>query len=74
MNCINMSYVLLLYQKKLYMLFILLQISGFQFFGFCAMVAYGIDAFLKFQAFKRGELAQGQRVTTKQTSVISPAN
>ncbi|CAB3380057.1 Hypothetical predicted protein [Cloeon dipterum] len=32
------------------------------FFGFCAMFAYGFDAYLKFQAVRNGELAQGDRV------------
>lgn len=46
------------------------------FFGFCAMVAYGYDAFLKYRAIQSGELAQGERVITKQTTssaVNSPA-
>ncbi|KAL1494661.1 hypothetical protein ABEB36_010227 [Hypothenemus hampei] len=45
------------------------------FFGFCAMVVYGIDAFIKFQAIKTGELAQGERVISKQstTTVTSPS-
>ncbi|XP_045470067.1 CKLF-like MARVEL transmembrane domain-containing protein 4 [Harmonia axyridis] len=38
------------------------------FFGFCCMVAYGIDAFLKYSSLKRGEIAQGERVQ-KQTTV-----
>ncbi|KAJ1530343.1 hypothetical protein ONE63_005257 [Megalurothrips usitatus] len=40
------------------------------FFGFCAMVAYGFDAFLKFNAVKSGELAQGEKTTTTET--VSP--
>ncbi|KAG5885798.1 hypothetical protein JTB14_031515 [Gonioctena quinquepunctata] len=43
------------------------------FFGFCGMVLYGIDAFLKFQGIKTGQLAQGERVISKQTTtVMSP--
>ncbi|XP_050307588.1 CKLF-like MARVEL transmembrane domain-containing protein 4 [Anthonomus grandis grandis] len=38
------------------------------FFGFCAMVVYGIDAFFKFKAVKSGQLAQGERVINKQTT------
>ncbi|XP_074034717.1 CKLF-like MARVEL transmembrane domain-containing protein 4 isoform X2 [Leptinotarsa decemlineata] len=41
------------------------------FFGFCGMVLYGIDAFIKFQAIKNGQLAQGERVISKQTTTIS---
>ncbi|KAK3913701.1 CKLF-like MARVEL transmembrane domain-containing protein 4 [Frankliniella fusca] len=40
------------------------------FFGYCAMVAYGYDAFLKFNAVKSGQLAQGERTTTTET--VSP--
>ncbi|XP_065335309.1 CKLF-like MARVEL transmembrane domain-containing protein 4 [Cloeon dipterum] len=36
------------------------------FFGFCAMFAYGFDAYLKFQAVRSGELAQGDRVVIQQ--------
>uniref|UniRef100_A0A182JF51 Uncharacterized protein n=1 Tax=Anopheles atroparvus TaxID=41427 RepID=A0A182JF51_ANOAO len=39
-------------------------IGAFQaaaFFGYCAMVGYGVDAFLKFQAVRAGEIAQGSR-------------
>nr|CAD7447254.1 unnamed protein product [Timema bartmani] len=45
------------------------------FFGFCAMVVYGYDAFLKFNGVRSGALAQGDRVVTKSTSstVTSPA-
>ncbi|KAF4520693.1 hypothetical protein B566_EDAN006369 [Ephemera danica] len=42
------------------------------FFGFCAMVAYGFDAYLKFQGVRNGELAQGER-TVNRTTVTSPA-
>nr|CAH7728406.1 unnamed protein product [Callosobruchus chinensis] len=43
------------------------------FFGFCAMVMYGFDAFLKFNANQRGELAQGEKViNTQRTTVSSP--
>ncbi|XP_059487213.1 CKLF-like MARVEL transmembrane domain-containing protein 4 [Neocloeon triangulifer] len=38
------------------------------FFGFCASIGYGFDAYLKLQAVRHGELAQGERVmVTKQT-------
>lgn len=37
------------------------------------MVAYGIDAFLKFRAMKTGALAQGERQISKSTTVSSPA-
>ncbi|XP_015588164.1 CKLF-like MARVEL transmembrane domain-containing protein 4 [Cephus cinctus] len=44
------------------------------FFGFCAMVAYGYDAWLKFNAAKSGALAQGERQVSKQVSTVtSPA-
>ncbi|KAJ8918391.1 hypothetical protein NQ315_008087 [Exocentrus adspersus] len=43
------------------------------FFGFCAMVAYGFDAFLKFKAIQNGQLAQGERVVNNQTTVRSMA-
>lgn len=48
--------------------------SAAAFFGFCAMVAYGIDAFLKYKAVRAGGLAQGERVISKQTAstVTSP--
>lgn len=32
------------------------------------MVAYGIDAFLKWQGIQSGQLAQGERVINKQTT------
>ncbi|EFA04436.1 CKLF-like MARVEL transmembrane domain-containing protein 8 isoform X2 [Tribolium castaneum] len=38
------------------------------FFGFCAMVVYAGDAYLKFKAAMSGELAQGERVINKQTT------
>ncbi|KAJ8929300.1 hypothetical protein NQ314_018007, partial [Rhamnusium bicolor] len=42
-------------------------------FGFLAMVVYGIDAFLKLKAIQSGQLAQGERVISKQTTtVMSP--
>ncbi|XP_063528932.1 uncharacterized protein LOC134740429 isoform X2 [Cydia strobilella] len=45
----------------------------FKFFGYLAMVSYGVDAFLKAKALKAGELAQGSRVHTgKQTHVTTP--
>ncbi|KAB7502744.1 CKLF-like MARVEL transmembrane domain-containing protein 4 [Armadillidium nasatum] len=31
------------------------------FFGFCAMIAYGVDAFFKFKGMRGGEIAQGER-------------
>lgn len=38
------------------------------------MVAYGYDAFLKFNAVRSGALAQGERVVTKSSSTVtSPA-
>lgn len=40
------------------------------FFGFCAMVAYGYDTWLKFSAHRAGEIAQGQRQTVQQQTVI----
>jgi hypothetical protein len=44
------------------------------FFGFAAMVAYGYDAFLKFNAVRSGALAQGERVVTDSSSTVtSPA-
>lgn len=48
------------------------------FFGFCAMIAYGYDAWLKFNAHRSGEIAQGQRVVsqtviTQQTPSAFPA-
>jgi uncharacterized membrane protein len=39
------------------------------FFGFCAMVAYGYDTWLKFQAHKTGEIAQGSRKVVSQTII-----
>lgn len=43
------------------------------FFGFCAMVAYGYDAWLKFNAAKSGALAQGQHTPKQVSTVNSPA-
>jgi len=40
------------------------------FFGFCAMIAYGFDAYLKFMGWRLGELAQGER--TSSSTVASP--
>lgn len=38
------------------------------------MVAYAADAYLKFRAIKAGQLAQGERVISKQTATTtSPA-
>lgn len=42
------------------------------FFGFCAMVAYGYDAWLKFQAARSGVLAQGQHTPKQVSTVTSP--
>jgi uncharacterized membrane protein len=41
------------------------------FFGFCATIAYGYDAWLKFQAHKNGEIAQGQRRVVQQQTVVT---
>lgn len=41
------------------------------FFGFCAMVVYGYDAFLKYQGVSNGDIAQGERHVTKTTSTVS---
>ncbi|KAI4503525.1 hypothetical protein M0802_000928 [Mischocyttarus mexicanus] len=43
------------------------------FFGFCAMVAYGYDAWLKFTAVRSGILAQGQHMPKQVSTVTSPA-
>ncbi|KAK0085241.1 hypothetical protein PV325_005531 [Microctonus aethiopoides] len=44
------------------------------FFGFCAMIAYGYDAYLKFYAIKHGTPAQGHYDSSKQVSTVtSPA-
>ena len=44
------------------------------FFGFVAMGVYGYDAFLKFQAWRAGQLGQGQRtVQQSNVEVASPA-
>lgn len=51
------------------------------FFGFCAMVAYGYDSWVKFNAFRNDEIAQGTRkvvqsqqtVVTQQTPSAFPA-
>jgi uncharacterized membrane protein len=40
------------------------------FFGFCAMVAYGYDTWLKFNAHRAGEIAQGERRVVQQQTVI----
>ncbi|KAJ0181534.1 hypothetical protein K1T71_002256 [Dendrolimus kikuchii] len=37
-------------------------------FGFVAMVAYAIDAYVKYVAVRSGGLAQGSRVVSKQTT------
>lgn len=53
------------------------EIRGFrllQFFGFVAMVTYGVDAYFKLRGVQNGELAQGERVISKQVSTVtSPA-
>ncbi|CAG9121828.1 hypothetical protein JYU34_002977 [Plutella xylostella] len=46
--------------------------SAAGFFGYLAMVTYGLDAFLKAKALQAGELAQGHRVVNKQVPT-SPA-
>lgn len=46
--------------------------SAAGFFGYLAMVLYGSDAFLKYKALMAGELAQGHRVVTKQSHVVTP--
>lgn len=42
-------------------------------FGFCAMVAYGYDAWLKYHASRSGALAQGQHTPKQVSTVTSPA-
>ncbi|XP_023235391.1 plasmolipin-like [Centruroides sculpturatus] len=37
-------------------------------FGFIAMVIYGVDAFLKYKAWRRGDIAQGERVVSTTTT------
>lgn len=46
------------------------------FFGFCAMVAYGYDCFIKYQGWKVGEIAQvqSQSVQQQQTIIQTPAS
>ncbi|CAK1603634.1 unnamed protein product [Parnassius mnemosyne] len=46
--------------------------SAAGFFGYLAMVLYGFDAFLKYRAWRTGELAQGHRVPAKQMHVVTP--
>ena len=41
------------------------------FFSFVAIGIYGFDAFLKFKAFKAGQLAQGERVVQQSESVTA---
>lgn len=45
------------------------------FFGFVAMLLYGYDTFLKFQGWRAGQLAQGERKVTNTTKsqVTTPA-
>ncbi|XP_045510815.1 CKLF-like MARVEL transmembrane domain-containing protein 4 [Colias croceus] len=45
--------------------------SAAAFFGFAAMLAYAIDAFLKFRLVRAGGLAQGTRVVSKQTTAVT---
>lgn len=47
--------------------------SAAAFFGFCAMVAYGYDAFLKFKAVRAGEIAQGSRSIQQQQTTATIA-
>ncbi|CAL4092069.1 unnamed protein product [Meganyctiphanes norvegica] len=43
------------------------------FFGFAAMIAYGVDTFFKFKAWRGGEMAQGsQQVEMGQGDMVSP--
>jgi hypothetical protein len=42
-----------------------------QFFGYAAMLVYGFDAYLKYIAWKAGDIAQGDRVT-KSATATSP--
>ncbi|RZC34410.1 CKLF-like MARVEL transmembrane domain-containing protein 8, partial [Asbolus verrucosus] len=52
-----------------------LGVEGFSvaaFFGFCAMVVYCADAYFKWRAIHDGQLAQGERVIQKQTTVTTP--
>lgn len=42
------------------------------FFGYCGMVVYGYDAFLKFRGWRAGEIAQGERIVATSTTT-SPA-
>ncbi|KAJ8726003.1 hypothetical protein PYW07_000701 [Mythimna separata] len=42
--------------------------SAAAFFGFVAMIAYLVDAYLKWVAVRAGGLAQGTRVVSKQTT------
>lgn len=46
--------------------------SAAAFFGYAAMFAYAIDAFLKYRAVQAGGLAQGARVVSKQTTAAVP--
>lgn len=43
------------------------------FFGFCAMIAYGYDAWLKYNAVRSGALAQGQQISKQVSTATSPA-
>lgn len=46
--------------------------SAAGFFGYVAMCIYAVDAFLKFKAWRSGELAQGQRQMQAAPELASP--
>lgn len=51
-----------------------LGIQAFQaaaFFGYSAMILYGIDSYLKFRAMRAGALAQGERQIAKETTTAT---
>ncbi|KAK5646854.1 hypothetical protein RI129_005318 [Pyrocoelia pectoralis] len=41
------------------------------FFGYSAMIIYGIDSYLKFRAMRAGALAQGERQIAKETTTTT---
>ncbi|KAL5290096.1 CMTM4 family protein [Megaselia abdita] len=41
------------------------------FFGFCSMVCYGYDAFLKWKSVQSGEIAQGSRVISRESNIVA---
>ena len=45
--------------------------QGAAFFGFCCMIAYGVDTFLKYKAVQSGEIAQGTRNVHQQQTVAT---